>query len=494
MFSQLFFLFLFVASVALLPAADFHVDARGGDDLNSGLTPGQAWQSLEKVNATEFEAGDRVLFKAGESWSGQLKVRGSGRMEDGKPRFITAGKYGAGAKPRIDGEGKFRDAVLVENVEFWRIEDLAVTNQGPRREAWRTGVKISAKDFGKMRHIHLRRLHVRDVNGDLRKEHEGCGIYFEARGGTSHFDQLSIGDCHLERTDRNGICQKGGRTRSENVIIRGNLLEDIGGDGIKLWGTNGGLIEKNIVRGARARCEDHAAGIWPFACDDTLIQLNEVSGTKGIKDGQGFDADYNCRRTVFQYNYSHGNEGGFMLICGPGNSYNEGTIIRYNISVRDGINTARVFHFGGRSSDTLVHNNTVVIGPGQDLPMILYTEWNQGRSENVRFVNNLFIVEEGGRATYDFGSSRGNVFEDNLFVGRHEGLPAGVSISQEPLRLAGPLEFAAGRASLAGLRPEKGSPFPSGQIIESNGGRDFFGVPLPLAAPPRIGAAEALQP
>lgn len=493
MLPQLFLTFLIAASVALLPAADFHVDARGGDDTNSGLTPKDAWQSLEKLNATEFQAGDRLLFKAGESWSGQLKVRGSGRMEDGKPRFITAGKYGAGAKPRLAGEGKFRDTLLIENVEFWRFEDLEITNQGPRREAWRSGVKIFANDFGKMRHIHLRRLHVRDVNGDLRKEHEGCGIYFEARGGNSHFDQLTIEDCHLERTDRNGICQKGGRARSENVIILGNLLEDIGGDGIKLWGTNGGLIERNIVRGARARCTDHAAGIWPFACDDTLIQFNEVSGTKGTKDGQGFDADYNCRRTVFQYNYSHGNEGGFMLICGPGKSYNEGTIIRYNISVRDGVNTARVFHFGGKSTNTLVHNNTVVIGPGQDLPMVLHTEWSEGRSENARFVNNLFIVEEGGRASYDFGTSRGNIFEDNVFAGRHEGLPPGVSISDAPPRLAGPLEPVSGRASLAGFRPARDSIFPRGQVIASSGGRDFFGVSLSKDMPPCIGAAEIPQ-
>jgi len=33
-----------------------------------------------------------------------------------------------------------------------------------------------------------------------------------------------------------------------------------------------------------------------------------------------------------------------MLICSPGKSYNEGTIIRYNLSQNDGLNSARVFH------------------------------------------------------------------------------------------------------------------------------------------------------
>ena len=149
------------------------------------------------------------------------------------------------------------------------------------------------------------------------------------------------------RTATASASARSGRARSVNVVIRGNLLEDIGGDGIKLWGSNGGLVERNTLRGGRTRCQDYAAGIWPFDCDDAVIQFNEVSGIKGIKDGQGFDSDYLCRRSVFQYNYSHDNDGGFMLICTPGNSYNEDTVIRYNISQNDGLNSARVFHFGG---------------------------------------------------------------------------------------------------------------------------------------------------
>jgi len=129
------------------------------------------------------------------------------------------------------------------------------------------------------------------VNGDLRKSHEGCGIYFESRGGrASHFEDLVIEGCHVVRTDRNGICQRSGSTaRSLGVVIRGNLLEDIGGDGIKVWGSNGALVEHNVLRGGRTRCEDYAAGIWPWDSDDTVIQYNEVSGMKGTKDGQGFD-------------------------------------------------------------------------------------------------------------------------------------------------------------------------------------------------------------
>ena len=59
-----------------------------------------------------------------------------------------------------------------------------------------------------------------------------------------------------------------------------------------------------------------------------------------------------------------------MLICSPGDSFNEDTVIRYNLSQNDGINTARVFQFGGGSSNTLVYNNTVYLGTNQDVPLL----------------------------------------------------------------------------------------------------------------------------
>lgn len=483
------FAFLALVLWSTTSAAVYHVDSTQGSDASTGLSPDQAWRSLEKANSTELKPGDHLLFKAGGHWSGQLKPKGGGNDS----ALITIGRYGDGPLPRIDGEGKVRDTVLLENISFLEIADLEVTNLGPETAPWRTGVKVSADGMGKMQRVYLRRLFVHDVNGDLRKSHEGCGIFFEAKGrNDTHFDGLLIEKCRVERADRNGICQRSsGKERSLNVIIRENTLEDIGGDGIKLWGTNGGLIEKNVVRKARARCTENeaAAGIWPFACDDTVIQFNEVSGTMGTKDGQAYDSDYWCHRTVFQYNYSFENEGGFMLVCTPGNAVNEDTIIRYNISVHDGINSARVFHFGGGAARTHVYNNTIVIGPHQDLPLLLFSEWAGGKAKNTHFSNNLFLVEDGGRATYQLKKSSGNVFESNLFAGHHDGLPDGCAVTSAPA-FVGPLKPAPGLDSLKSLRPASGTKFPRGRVIDENGGRDFLGNPVPSDRPPAIGAIE----
>lgn len=219
---------LFVFALAgQATGAMYYVDSASGDDNSTGMSPGQAWRSLAKVNETIFHAGDKVLFKCGTQYAGRSCPQGSGQA--GNPIVITS--YGRGSKPRIDGEGKVLDTVLIRNVEYWDISDLEVTNLGPNRQPGRTGVRIVVDDYGTMHHIHLRNLYVHDVNGDPKKSREGCGIFLEARGGKdSHFDDLLIEDCHLVRTDRNGLCQRrsGSAARSVNVVIRRNLLEDIG--------------------------------------------------------------------------------------------------------------------------------------------------------------------------------------------------------------------------------------------------------------------------
>jgi hypothetical protein len=75
---------VFVIVLGLLPltgtAADYYVDAEGGDDRNPGTAVGAAWKSLDQVNDADLKGGDRVLFKKGCAWRGSLRVK-SGTAE-----------------------------------------------------------------------------------------------------------------------------------------------------------------------------------------------------------------------------------------------------------------------------------------------------------------------------------------------------------------------------------------------------------------------------
>src|SRR5690348_2065855 len=90
-------------------AATYYV-RNGGNDSADGTSDATAWASLSKVNGYSFAAGDRVLFREGDRWVGQLTVDWSGTSSE---RAVVGAYYLDGstpvrgyrtARPIIDGE------------------------------------------------------------------------------------------------------------------------------------------------------------------------------------------------------------------------------------------------------------------------------------------------------------------------------------------------------------------------------------------------------
>src|SRR3954449_10811317 len=106
-------LFLLSEVALIAKGVTYYVDSTKGRDSNSGTSPSTAWKTLDKVNATTLQSGDRVLFKAGETWKGQLAPKTAGA--NGTP--ISIDRYGSGPKPKIDGGGQVEDAVRLYNVQ-----------------------------------------------------------------------------------------------------------------------------------------------------------------------------------------------------------------------------------------------------------------------------------------------------------------------------------------------------------------------------------------
>lgn len=432
---------LLAAAAVLANAATYHVDSVRGKDTNSGLSPQAAWRSLEKVNSSRFQPGDRVLFKRGGTWKGSLRPASSGAA--GAPIAIDA--YGSGAYPRIDAGGLAEDALRLYNVQWIEVRNLELTNRGDRRVP-RRGVHIFLDNFGTGHHIVVSGLYIHDVDGSNETKDNG-GIIFRTNGDRtpSRFDGLLIERNIIWRVDRSAIAaqsyhwQRDRWHPSLNVVIRDNFASDIGGDGIVPWATQGALVEHNIVRDANKRANTYNAGIWPWSTDDSVFRWNDAGFVRTTLDGQGFDSDYNSRNTVFEYNYSHDNEGGFMLICSPGkrdaaqNLGNIGTVVRHNISRNDRV---RIFHVSA-AENTLVHDNVIYVGPDLDVQMLLLSNWS-GWPDGVAFRNNTFHSSGISRYGYEtaraqdgtytiapgLGPSRGVTFEGNRFYGKHIDRPA----------------------------------------------------------------------
>lgn len=497
-----------VLGVSPPSTTDYFVDSVSGADHNPGTSPRTAWKSLDKTNATTFHPGDRILLKSGSVWTGQLWPKGSGSAD--QPIIID--KYGGNAKPIINGAGE-EDAVLLKNQEYWEIRELEITNTGATPGV-RRGVNLVAENSGDLHHLYLENLTIHDVNGTDKEKVNG-GINYHAIGDSrpSRFVDLRIEGNHIWHVDRSGIF--GWSTHwlrskwypSLSVVIRHNVLDDIGGDGIVCVATDGALVEYNVVSRANQRSEGYNVGIWPWSTDNTVIQFNEVYATHGQRDAEGFDSDWNSRSTIIQYNYSHDNDGGFLLICDEGSQNprdsvgNTDTIVRYNISQND---HHRGIKLSGPVKNTLVYNNTIYVGEAENVDLILHTDWT-GWATDTYFYNNIFYVEGTGRFSYGVsgnpdgsyqtasgpGKSTNNVFDSNLYYG----LPAANDphgLTANPMLVEpGHAGIGRGTTSVYALRPNSPA-IDSGKTIENSGGKDFLGTSVPQCGAVDRGAMEAL--
>ncbi len=440
---------ILISVIAVAQAATYQIDCAKPE-----------WKSLAKLGALELKPADRVLLKSGCVWPGPLATRGSGAA--GAP--IVIDRYGKGAMPRIDGGGgggggTGEDAVLLKNQQWIELRNLEVTNRGdgvaPRR-----GVHVWLDDFGVAQHIVVSGLYVHDVNGTNKKKDNG-GIIFRTSGQNkpSRFDGLLIERNIVWKVDRSAIAAQSAFVSrpkwfpSTGVVIRDNYVDDIGGDGIVPWACDGALVEHNIAKDCNRRAASYNAGIWPWSCDNTVLRLNEAMWTRTLKDGQGFDSDYNSRNTTIEQNYSHDNEGGFLLICTPkpaaGGAMigNEGVEVRYNISRNDKV---RTIHIPGPVQRIRVHDNYFETAAGETVNVVQFSDW-KGYAAGAEFVNNTIISNgtaryghEVGRhedGSFDIGPGFGPAsdvrFRGNRYAGRHVDRPE----DPEAQTVAQPLQF-----------------------------------------------------
>ncbi len=401
----------------------------------------KAWRSLERANRETFQPGHRILLRAGRTWDGvTFRPRGSGR--EGNP--IVVDRYGEGAKPVLRGRGRLDVVLRLENQRYWEIRNLGITNfsdSGPRTCA----ASRFARDQGWVQHIYLKGLDIHDINAVsdykndsdmIAKSYGGVATIIEGDSKQTAWEDLRIEDCAICDVSPVGISMlsswmEGHRDNNPNtwfpsrdVIIRGNKIERTARNGLIVRGCVRPLIERNYFNG----CAHSGSGnsCFAFHCDDALFQFNESCFTHynpGDTDATGFDSDYCCRRSVFQFNYSHDNEYGFMVICNlRPKGFNDGTIVRYNISQNDGGN---VFRISGAVTNTRIYNNTIYAGAAMtnpkssDPPRIVYFKaWNHGWSDRMTFSDNVF-VNLCKEAVYEPGESTRTRFRNNLFFGEH---------------------------------------------------------------------------
>jgi len=198
-----------------------------------------------------------------------------------------------------------------------------------------------------------------------------------------------------------------------------------------------------------------------------------------------FDSDFGNNGSLFQYNHSHDNEGGFMLFCGAcgAGSSSTGTVVRYNLSRAD--KSRWLFAVGEKSAR--MYNNTVYLPSGSTTAVI-----QQGSGTSTTLLSGNLFDNLGTGGYTGFGSSTykpGDFsWDSNVFYGYHpanEPTDPG-KVTADP-KLVNPGGTAAADYGLSAVSPARGA----GASVPANGGRDYFGSPVPQVCRPDIGFQQA---
>lgn len=425
---------------------NYYFDPVNGNNENKGTNLNSPFKNLSKIKNLPLKPGDSVLLKSAAVFEEQLYISCKG--DSAKP--IVLGKYGGDAKPHIKGNGLHMQAVHVFNSEHIVVRDLEISNKGKEPIDGLHGLLVELLNYGTAKGITIKNLFVHDVYGGLVKDKRGDAIKLMNFHGekvdtiSSRFDGVLIENCFVKDCQRNGIMMWGNWIRKKwnpslNVVIRNNILDGVPGDGIVPVACERPLVEYNVMRNCPATLPPSEAcdGIWPWSCDNAVVQYNIVSDHKSQVDGYGFDSDWNSNNSVFQYNLSYNNDGGFLLICNSGgwptdwSIGNRGTIIRYNLSINDGLRKyipkgseekdyfSPVIHITGPTKNSLLEKNLFYVykkpQPHIDKTIVSLTDWS-GYPDSTFFVKNYFFVEEPNLAIEPTKSSN-NFYNNNYFVG-----------------------------------------------------------------------------
>jgi parallel beta-helix repeat protein len=370
-----------------------------GYDNNRG-TIKQPFKTIQVLKSIEFNPGDSIFLQADWTFAGTLELKLEGTPE--KPIVISS--YGDGKAVLNGGD---REAIRISG-NWFQIAKLDLLGSG--RKSGNTTSGLVLHDAS----------HV-VVDEVKTSGFQKCGILVQ-----NSLD-VTVKNVHAIHNGAIGISV----TNSKNCVINDCLAENNPGDPTNLTNHSGNGIlvgeSKNILIDHcvatnngwdMPRIGNGPVGIWAYQTDSIVIQYciayrNKTS--QGAKDGGGFDFDGGVTNSIIQYCLSYENQGaGYGLFQYPGADPWANNIIRYNLSINDGLVTdgaGGIFVWNGGEgafevSDCYIHNNVIY---NELKPAIVFEPASE--HVNFNFNNNIFI----GSVNIVEGPTSGDKFLGNIW-------------------------------------------------------------------------------
>lgn len=303
-------------------AAHYYVSPTGSD-TNNGTSTGTPWQTIAKVNAHTFVAGDEVSFQGGQSFTGEIAPNSGGTTATP----IVFDSYGTGRATITNtgaNAGLFIGAfggVTVQDLNFTGPGVGSSTNDGIVLFQ-STGTQVTAA-------VKILRVDVSGWKGGI-----GVG------GTTKGYAHVTVDEAELHGNRDYGFVSYGPTFTGSNyanadiTITRSNAYSNLGnslnttthtGDGIAVGSTDGALIERSSAHdnGVNNTAVEGPEGLWTYDSNAVTIRrsISYANKTSGPNDGGGYDLDQNVTNALLQDNLAWGNDGpGFVVSAGGAGS------------------------------------------------------------------------------------------------------------------------------------------------------------------------------
>ena len=410
----------------VVQATTYYVSPSGNDN-NAGTSTSTAWQTTTKVNSRTFSPGDSILFQGGQTFTGGLVFTAGGTAASP----ITLSSYGTG-RATIQGNLK-QTVLLVDNCAGFNINNMIFRGSGNTRLSADMpdffGIRFYAHAGAgvKFQYLRIDNVEVCDVTNR--------GIYFNGVG-FSGFNDVRVTNCVVHNIGVEGINSSTDWPVSQAsytnfyigdcVVYYVTGIDDMAtqtGSGIVLGGVNGIVIEFcEAYNGGQFNVAGGGGpiGIWVWETENALFQFNESHHNKTQGgDGGGFDMDGGTSYSTTQYNYSHDNFGGDLIMQFARSRYAGNNIYRYNVSTNNGTYKAMggvTIYSDAQLANVDIYNNTFYAGPDTkpEASAVAIWYWKTGGFSNINLRNNVFIAEAGRRLIY-YQKISGFTFQGNLY-------------------------------------------------------------------------------
>ncbi|WP_409340455.1 right-handed parallel beta-helix repeat-containing protein [Paenibacillus sp. MBLB4367] len=313
----------------------YYVSFTSGNDSNSGTSASTPWKTLGKVSSQTFNAGDTILLKKGDNWTGEtLYLNGIGTNTN----WITLSSYGTGGKPSITPYTSVANipaanaadlaangllyAIYLHNAAGWKISGLEIGFS-------KSGIVNVNDSSGARNGLWIEDCYIHDIfkwplhpfpNEDnrvapLQIMPYSVGIYThldESSVFNERLQNVTVKNVTIERTDAPLEIRK-----SDNVTIENLTATDSYREGVILTGINYdypgtpvGILKNSVITNSGlSGMVWGTAGLAFNAVHDFVADHVEIAYTmapNGV-DGVGIDYEGLNKNVTVKNSYIHDN-------------------------------------------------------------------------------------------------------------------------------------------------------------------------------------------